>query len=84
MIQVTRTTWVILALAALLASGSSGCGRKEGIGERTGKALDEAASEIREDVEEAGEAIKEGAEEAGEAIKKGARQAEEAIEKQTE
>ena len=82
--QIKGNTWFILAFSALLATGPIGCGKKEGIGERTGKALDEAAAEMKKDAEEVGEAIKEGAEEVEEAVKKGAQQAEEAIEDVTE
>ncbi|HET6277790.1 MAG TPA: hypothetical protein VFG08_03310 [Candidatus Polarisedimenticolia bacterium] len=78
--QAKGNTWFILAFSALLASGPIGCSKGEGIGERTGKALDEAAEELEKDAEEVGEAIEEGAEEVEDAVKKGAEQAEEAIE----
>jgi len=82
--QTLRNKWVMLALALVLVSGPIGCSKKEGIGERTGKSLDEAAAEIKDGAEEAGEAIKDGAEDAGDAIKKGAKEAEEAIEDATD
>ena len=70
-----QNAWVILALVALLAGGPIACGKK-GAGERTGKALDEAA----EDLKKAGEEIKDGAEEVGKAIEDGAEEVKEAVE----
>jgi len=78
--QAKGNTWFILVFSALLAGGPIGCSKQEGIGERTGKALDEAADEMKKGAEEVGEAIEEGAEDAEDAIKKGAKEAEEAIE----
>lgn len=77
--QAKQNAWVILALAALLAAGPIGCSKKEGVGERTGKALDEAADDIKDSAEEAGEAIKKGAKDVGEAVEEGAEETEKAI-----
>jgi len=76
MMENKQNAWVILALVALLAGGPIACDKTKGIGEKTGKALDEAA----EDLKKAGEEIKDGAEEVGKAIEDGAEEVKEAVE----
>ena len=77
--ETKQNTWVILALAAILVAGPIACGKEDGIGERTGKALDEAAEEIKDGAEEVGKAIEDGAEDVSEAVEEGSEEAEKAM-----
>lgn len=57
---------IIAALAAgILFGGLTACAKKEGPGERAGKALDNAVETTGRKVEEAGEKIQDAAKEAG-------------------
>jgi len=60
MTKIGRSVIVALVLGALVA-GLSGCKKKEGPMERTGKEIDKAAEKTGEQIEKAGEKIKDAA-----------------------
>ena len=60
MTKIGRSVIVALVLGALVA-GLSGCKKKEGPMERTGKEIDKAAEKTGEQIEKAGEKMKDAA-----------------------